>query len=106
MCILHNHQNYVIAIIDKKKDSVKDQDWTRIRTQHSAVEGRDLQQEMITIVLLLGNPEADGVASTASDILAQGVTLITMEKVDSKGTSGEYEGGYGELCSSLNQLIM
>ena len=85
--------------------SRQEQDWTRIRTQHSAVKGRDLQQEMITEVLLLGNLEVDGVASTARDILAQGVRL-RIEKVDSKGTRGEYGGAYGDLCSLFKQLII
>ncbi len=35
-----------------------------------------------------------------------GVTLKRIEKVDSKGTRGEYGGVYGELCSSFNQLSM
>ena len=42
----------------------------------------------------------DGVASTASDILAQGVTLRRIETVDSKDTRG------GELCSSFTQVSM
>ena len=47
---------------------------------------------MITVVLLLGNLEVEGVASTVSDILAHGVKLTRIEKVDSKGTMKEYGG--------------
>ena len=53
MYILHDYQHYLIAILNEEKRGMKEQDWTRIRTQHSAVKGRDLQQEMITEVLLL-----------------------------------------------------
>jgi len=103
---LHDYRHYFIAILDEGK-GMKEQDWMRIKTQHSAVKGRDLQQEMITVVLLLGKIEVDdGVASTASDILAQGVTLRSIEKVDSKSTREEYGDIYSELCSSFNQLII